>query len=48
MVFEPASPLGSLLGALEAETREKGYSREDMEREVAVVREQLLKRFYGE
>ncbi|HSW09758.1 MAG TPA: AbrB/MazE/SpoVT family DNA-binding domain-containing protein [Bacillota bacterium] len=48
VVFEPVSPLDGLLGALETEAREKGYSREDVEREVAAVREQLLKRLYGE
>jgi bifunctional DNA-binding transcriptional regulator/antitoxin component of YhaV-PrlF toxin-antitoxin module len=47
VTFEPVSPLDSLLDALETEAREKGYGREDMEREVAAVREALLKRLYG-
>lgn len=48
VIFEPVSPLDSLLEALEAEAREKGYTREDLEREVAVVREELIRRLYGE
>ena len=40
MVFEPVSPLESLLEVLEAEAREKGYGREDIEREIAAVRRQ--------
>ncbi|MGB9867674.1 MAG: AbrB/MazE/SpoVT family DNA-binding domain-containing protein [Bacillota bacterium] len=48
VVFEPVSPFDSLLEALEAEAREKRYTREDLEREVAAVRERLIKQLYGE
>jgi len=48
VIFEPVSPLDTLLDVLETEAREKGYTREDIEREVAAVRDQLMKRLYGE
>ncbi|SHE83906.1 looped-hinge helix DNA binding domain-containing protein, AbrB family [Desulfofundulus australicus DSM 11792] len=46
VVLEPVSPLDSLLEELEAEARQKGYTREDLEREVEAVREQLIKKLY--
>lgn len=48
VVFEPVSPLETVLDTLETEAREKGYTREDIEREVEVVRDRLMKKLYGE
>lgn len=46
VVLEPVSPLDSLLEELEAKARQKGYTREDLEREVEAVREKLVKKLY--
>lgn len=46
VIFEPVSALDSLLEELEAEARERGYTREVLEREVEAVRERLVKRLY--
>lgn len=48
VVLEPVSPLDTLLESLEAEARRKGYTREDLEREVEAVRERLVKKLYGD
>ena len=48
VIFEPVSPLDALLESFEAEARRKGYTREDLEREVEAVRERLVKKLYGD
>jgi AbrB family looped-hinge helix DNA binding protein len=48
VVLEPISLLDTLLETLEAEARQKGYTREDLEREVEAVRERLVKCLYGD
>ncbi|TDA65693.1 MAG: AbrB/MazE/SpoVT family DNA-binding domain-containing protein [Clostridia bacterium] len=48
VVLEPISPLDPLMESLEAEAKQKGYTREDLEREVEAVREHLVKKLYGE
>ncbi|MEW6663542.1 MAG: AbrB/MazE/SpoVT family DNA-binding domain-containing protein [Bacillota bacterium] len=47
VVFEPVSPLDLLFNDIEAEAREKGYTREELEKEIDMVREQLLQELYG-
>jgi AbrB family looped-hinge helix DNA binding protein len=47
VVFEPVSPLDLLFNDIEAEAREKGYTREDLEKEIEMVREQLMQELYG-
>jgi len=47
VVFKPVSPLDLLFNDIEAEAREKGYTREDLEREIEMVREQLMHDLYG-
>lgn len=47
VVLEPVSPLESLLKDLEAEARERRYTREELEKEVEMVREKLVKELYG-
>jgi AbrB family looped-hinge helix DNA binding protein len=48
VVLEPVSPIDALLESLEAEARRRGYTREDLEREVEAVRERLVKKLYGD
>lgn len=48
VVFEPVSAMDSVLEALENEAREKGYTRDDMDQEIQVVRDRLVKKLYGE
>ncbi|MGO0123435.1 AbrB/MazE/SpoVT family DNA-binding domain-containing protein [Desulfothermobacter acidiphilus] len=47
IVLEPVSPLDLLFQELEAEARERGLTREDLEKELSAVRERLVKKLYG-
>ncbi|MCL5981702.1 MAG: AbrB/MazE/SpoVT family DNA-binding domain-containing protein [Firmicutes bacterium] len=48
VVLEPVSPLDLLFNDIETEAREKGYTREDLEREIEMLREQLMQELYGQ
>lgn len=48
VVLEPVSPLDTFLESLEAEARRKGYTREELDREVEAVRERLVQKLYGD
>ena len=46
VILEPVSSLDLLLKDLESEAREKGYTRDELEREIEVVREKLMNELY--
>jgi antitoxin PrlF len=46
VIIEPVSSLDLLLKDLESEAREKGYTRDELEREIEVVREKLMNELY--
>jgi antitoxin PrlF len=46
VVFEPVSTIDLLLRDLETEARVKGYTREELDREIDVVREKLMNELY--
>ena len=46
VILEPVSSLDLLLKDLKSEAREKGYTRDDLEREIEVVREKLMNELY--
>ncbi|GAW93986.1 AbrB/MazE/SpoVT family DNA-binding domain-containing protein [Calderihabitans maritimus] len=47
VVLEPVSSLDLLLKEFEVEAREKGYTRDKIEREIEAVREKLMRDLYG-
>ncbi|AOQ23293.1 hypothetical protein MTAT_18250 [Moorella thermoacetica] len=48
VVLEPVSPLDLILKELEVEAREKGFTRQELDKEIAMVRERLMKELYSE
>ena len=48
VVLEPVSPLDLIFKEIEAEVREKGFTRQELDEEIATVRERLMKELYGE
>ncbi|KYH31750.1 AbrB/MazE/SpoVT family DNA-binding domain-containing protein [Neomoorella mulderi] len=48
VVLEPVSPLDLIFKELEVEAREKGFTREELDEQIATVRERLVKELYGE
>jgi len=48
VVLEPVSPLDLIFKELEVEAREKGFTRKELDEEIATVRERLMKELYGE
>ena len=46
VILEPVSNLDLLLKDLESEARDKGYTRDELEREIEVVREKLMNELY--
>jgi len=48
VVLEPISPLDLVFKELEVEAREKGFTRRELDEELAIVRERLMKELYGE
>ncbi|BCV20629.1 AbrB/MazE/SpoVT family DNA-binding domain-containing protein [Moorella sp. Hama-1] len=48
VVLEPVSPLDLIFKELEVEAREKGFTRQELDEEIATVRERLMKELYGE
>ncbi|EEG76219.1 AbrB/MazE/SpoVT family DNA-binding domain-containing protein [Dethiobacter alkaliphilus] len=46
VVFEPVSTIDLLLRDLENEARAKGYTREELEKEIDTVREKLMNELY--
>jgi len=47
VVLEPVSSLDLLLKDVEIEAKEKGYTKNELEREIEVVREKLVNELYG-
>lgn len=45
--MEPVAPLEALMKGLETEAKDKGYTREDWERDIDRVREWLMAELYG-
>lgn len=48
VVLEPVSHLDLIFKELEVEAREKGFTRKELDEEIATVRERLMKELYGE
>ncbi|APC07761.1 AbrB/MazE/SpoVT family DNA-binding domain-containing protein [Neomoorella thermoacetica] len=48
VVLEPVSPLDLIFKELEVEAREKGFTRQELDKEIAMVRERLMKELYSE
>lgn len=46
IVIEPVSPLDLLFKDIEEEAKAKGYTEEELYREIEVVREKLVKEIY--
>lgn len=46
IIMEPVSKLDLLLRDIEEEAKAKGYSREELSREIDVVREKLMNELY--
>lgn len=47
IVLEPQSPLDVLLKELQQEASEKGYTREELDNEITLVRKKLMQELYG-
>ncbi|WP_258360222.1 AbrB/MazE/SpoVT family DNA-binding domain-containing protein [Moorella sulfitireducens] len=48
VVLEPVSSLDLIFKELEAEARTKGFTRQELDAEITLVRERLMKELYGE
>jgi len=48
VILEPVSPLDLIFKELEVEAREKGFTRQELDEEIAAARELLMKELYGE
>ena len=48
VVLEPVSTLDALFKELELEAKEKGYTREELNKEIEATRERLYRELYGD
>lgn len=48
VVLEPVSTLDTLFKELELEAKEKGYTREELNKEIEATRERLYRKLYGD